>query len=445
MKTTTAAWLTAAFSYASVVKGATITYCPSNGNDVCFGVAVPSSSASQGSGNIYFQISAPTSYSWVALGTGGSMSNSNMFVMYQNGAGNVTISPRRGVGHNTPTLDTSSTAAQLTLLEGSGVTSDGKMVANVRCANCNSWNGGSMSLSGSSTGWIGAWKSGSSLATTSQSARITEHDDTVTFQLNLSQATVSSDSNPFVGSSESTDGGSGNDSGGGSGTGSDPNGDSGDGNGGAGGGVTVVAANNINAGVLAVHGVVMAVVFAALYPVGSFLMPLVGKWWLHAIWQTVAFILMWIGFGTGIKAANERRMLFNNAHTTFGAVVVVLLAVQPVLGWIHHQYFVRNGKRGVVSYAHIWWGRILLALGVINGGLGLQLTEQRNSLVIAYGVVAALAFAAWFIVKIVKTLSSGKTDGRRSKEPGSPRDDRYAEPPRRPYKESRKDRGARYV
>ena len=225
------------------------------------------------------------------------MSDSNLFVMYQDGNGNITLSPRRGTQHTTPSLDTSSTAAQLVLLDGSGV-SDGTMIANVRCSNCETWSAGSMSLGSTSSGWVGAWRSGSSLATTDQNARIIQHDDTVTFNIDLTQATVAKDSNPF------TDGEAGSGSGPGSGgTGSNSN---------SGGnnpntdGVTVLKANTISRSILAAHGVVMGLVFAALYPLGSLLMPLLGKWWLHAAWQTVAFILMWVGFGTGVRAANER-------------------------------------------------------------------------------------------------------------------------------------------
>lgn len=60
---------------------------------------------------------------------------------YTSGDGqNVTLSPRLGKGHTMPLHDDS---ANVTLLEGSGV-SNGKMTANVRCSNCNSWTGGTM-------------------------------------------------------------------------------------------------------------------------------------------------------------------------------------------------------------------------------------------------------------------------------------------------------------
>lgn len=82
-------------------------------DNICYSIAVPTSSASSNSGNIYFQLKAPTSYSWVALGTGSQMAGASIFVMYQDGNGNVTISPRLGTAHSQPQWDQSSTAAQL--------------------------------------------------------------------------------------------------------------------------------------------------------------------------------------------------------------------------------------------------------------------------------------------------------------------------------------------
>ena len=91
---------------------------------------IPEDTASSGIGDLFFQISAPSSYEWVALGQGTGMSGSNIFVIYTSTGGKgVTISPRLGTGHSMPNFND---AAQVTLLEGSGVSGD-KMVANVRC------------------------------------------------------------------------------------------------------------------------------------------------------------------------------------------------------------------------------------------------------------------------------------------------------------------------
>lgn len=392
MKHLSRPWLVAALLGACVVVGDPVQTCPSQG--LCYSIAVPTSSANAGEGNIYFQIQAPTSYQWVALGTGSGMSGSNIFLMYQDGKGNVTLSPRLGRRYDMPTLDTSSTAARLTLLAGSGVSADGStMTANVACSNCQSWNGGSMSLKSTGAGWIGAWKAGPSLATTNKAASIVQHDGNTQFRVDLSRATISSDSNPFV--STRTDTG-GNNSGSGSGSGNSNGSGSGSGRGGSssGGGI-IETTGSSRSTVLVAHGVIMALVMAALYPLGSLLMPLVGRWWVHGAWQVVAYCLMWAGFALGVVTARDRHMLLNQTHSVFGTVIVALFGIQPALGLLHHRHYLKTQARGPVSYVHIWWGRILMLLGVINGGLGLQLAQESNGPVIAYGVVAGVIFVCY--------------------------------------------------
>lgn len=411
--------LTAVFS-ANIVQGATVQYCPSSGGGICYTVGVPSSSASAGSGNIYFQITAPTTYQWVALGTGSGMANSNIFLMYQDGNGNLTLSPRRGTMRTMPTLDTSSTAAKLTLLAGSGVSTDGKtMTANVACANCQSWSGGTMSLASTSAGWIAAWKAGSSLSSTSKSATITQHDDTDRFSIDLTKATISTDSNPFVSTNTGGNSGNGNSTGSdtGSGSGSDSNSGS-SGSGSSGSGVTVVSGKP-SAAILTAHGLIMALVFVVLYPLGSLLMPLLGNWKVHGSFQIFVWCLMWAGFGLGIVTAKERNMLFTETHTVLGTVVACLLVIQPALGIAHHQYYVRNQKRGLVSYAHIWYGRILMLIGVINGGLGLQLAVAPDNLIIAYGVIAGIIFLVYTATKIFTYMRRKSAHSRGRKDDSS--------------------------
>lgn len=58
------------------------------------------------------------------------MSGANMFVLYTDASGtNVTLSPRLGTGHVEPEYNS---AAQVTILDGTGV-SDDTMTVNFRC------------------------------------------------------------------------------------------------------------------------------------------------------------------------------------------------------------------------------------------------------------------------------------------------------------------------
>ncbi|KAF2118305.1 hypothetical protein BDV96DRAFT_597152 [Lophiotrema nucula] len=174
--------------------------CPDN--DICFKLNIPTNTASSGSGNLFFQLSAPSSYEWVALGQGTSMVGSNIFVVYTSSGGkNVTISPRLGTSHIMPNFND---AAQVTLLDGSGV-SGGKMIANVRCSNCDSWDGGTADFTAGSGDWIfAAHSSGGPKDSDDQSASIQQHDTQNAFSWSYANAKGGDSINPFVSSSSTS-------------------------------------------------------------------------------------------------------------------------------------------------------------------------------------------------------------------------------------------------
>lgn len=193
-----------------------------------------------------------------------------MFIVYTDGSGNVTLSPRTGRGHNEPEY---SSDKGVELIEGSKASSS-EMVANIRCSDCSS-----LDLRGTNS-WIAAWKQGSSLDSTSLSESIAEHDNTDSFKVDFASATFSFSGNPFSGNS-STNSTSGSSDG------------------------VVSQGGDGGDTLLHVHGIVMAVIFVLAYPLGAVAMPLVGNWLLHAGWQVVAFIGTWVGFGVGYVLAKD--------------------------------------------------------------------------------------------------------------------------------------------
>ena len=127
------------------------------------------------------------------------MTDSNMFLVYQDGNGNVTLSHRQASGHTMPQVPTDSTVST-TLLEGSGV-GNGFMVANFRCDNCTTWKRSqTLDFTSDGTPMIGAWSEGDSLDSTDVDESISKHTGQVRiFSLDLSTAQKSSAGNPFVG------------------------------------------------------------------------------------------------------------------------------------------------------------------------------------------------------------------------------------------------------
>lgn len=107
-----------------------------------------------------------------------------------------------------------------------------------------------------------------------------------------------------------------------------------------------------------------------------------------------------------------------NAHPVIGIVVFAMLLVQPLLGYIHHRQFKRYQRRKVASHLHLWDGRIAMILGIINGGLGLRLAGARETLKLAYTIVAAITGGAWVILALLSECRRGrkKADTRRGDE-----------------------------
>lgn len=381
-----------------------------------FSVNIPSDTASSGSGPIYFQISAPSGTSWVAFGQGTRMSGSNMFVVYAQDSTNVTLSARLGTGHSMPQHDSS---AQVTLLEGSQVGSDGSLLANVRCDNCDSWSGGSMSFTDSASNWIYASRSGSALNSNDVSESISQHSSDDTFSLNLVTATGGSSTNPFIQQQSSASGTQ-------TGTGS-PSATS--------GASTPIASSSGNTGsspsssqgqdntdtLLSAHGIIMSVLFIALFPLISLTiyLPYTQKVrYIHAPLQILSTILLIAGMSLGI-VLGQRMGELDGYHMVIGFIVVACLVLfQPAMGVYQHMYYRRTGGHSAFGIAHRWLGRSMIMLGVINGGLGWQLRDNESAYV-PYAVVAVIVFLIYISVLIISWYMSGKS--RNMNEKGSDR------------------------
>ena len=132
------------------------------------------------------------------------MSGSNIFLVYQSADGNnVTLSPRLGTGYTMPNYNGD---AQVTLLEGSGV-KDGKMVANVRCDNCESWGSGSTAdFRGNEGNWVYAFKTGGAKRSDDVRAGISQHSEASPFEWDYANAKGGDSVNPLVNASPSSSG-----------------------------------------------------------------------------------------------------------------------------------------------------------------------------------------------------------------------------------------------
>ncbi|KAF1914600.1 hypothetical protein BDU57DRAFT_298651 [Ampelomyces quisqualis] len=166
--------------------------------------------------------------------------------------------------------------------------------------------------------------------------------------------------------------------------------------------------------VLIAHGVLAALTFVILFPVGSILIRLGtfrGVWIIHGGLQLFAYIVYIVAFGLGVWMVNNiPHNLLDHYHPVIGIVVFVLLFFQPILGVVHHLKFKKYSRRTVWSYGHLWLGRIVITLGIINGGLGMLLASDAPAFlgfrptqgqIIAYSVVAGIMWLLWVAAAII--------------------------------------------
>lgn len=158
---------------------------------------------------------------------------------------------------------------------------------------------------------------------------------------------------------------------------------------------------------LIAHGVLASLAFVILFPAGAIAIRLAsfpGVVWLHAAFQIFAYLVYIAAFGLGVYIASEMEML-DHHHPIIGIVVLILVFLQPFLGFLHHLLFKKYQSRTFWSYAHIWLGRIAVTLGIINGGLGLQWADSMNMSsrggIIAYAVIAVFVWLAWVTASFI--------------------------------------------
>jgi len=125
----------------------------------------------------------------------------------------------------------------------------------------------------------------------------------------------------------------------------------------------------------------------------------------HAPLQAFTLVLAIAGLGLGVYLGNQTGTL-GSYHPIIGFVIMAgLLFCQPLLGILQHLHFQKTGGKSLFAYIHRWFGRVVVALGIINGGLGFLLSGNNGNgagtgAIAAYAVVAAIIGVAYLLVLI---------------------------------------------
>jgi hypothetical protein len=112
------------------------------------------------------------------------------------------------------------------------------------------------------------------------------------------------------------------------------------------------------------------------------------------------------------RADDRRGQLWHWPHQVIGTALVALFLLQPLLGVLQHRQHRLRASRSPpaptsarrwppLARAHVWYGRALIAAGILNGGLGLLLAANaRPALRAVYAAVAALVAGAYLAAQL---------------------------------------------
>jgi len=81
-------------------------------------------------------------------------------------------------------------------------------------------------------------------------------------------------------------------------------------------------------------------------------------------------------------------------------VIASLLFIQASTGPVHHILYKKTNSPTTWGIVHRWLGRILMVLGAIEVGLGLQISRHKEKWIMAYSVLVSLFFGAWLIISL---------------------------------------------
>lgn len=326
-------------------------------------------------------MTAPTYYSYVALGFGTQMANSFMLVAYPAADGrHVTVSPRLGTGDTEPRFDSNYHVR----LNGNSTIYGSYIVASGTCVNCRSWPGGILNSNTNSQPMMYALgpSYAAPLASNDQGVTLQKHTAYGRFLLSTLQATGYGGTGALTSIDNQVN------------TGTQP--------------VNTYGANSPNGVVIndrdslgLAHGIVLAVAALVLAPVDIVLgsgrllasFPLV-----HAFCSLLYLLLLVAGLGTGIRASYEyvATQQFATAHQVLGFIAFFVGLLLLGLGIALHvgRALSSSGERGIVAVVHKWGTRFLWLLILIDGGLGLRLADASLGLVIGYSVLSGVTFLA---------------------------------------------------
>jgi Eukaryotic cytochrome b561. len=142
-----------------------------------------------------------------------------------------------------------------------------------------------------------------------------------------------------------------------------------------------------------IHGIALCVAFVIFMPIGVIFLrisPSSVRW--HWVNQTLATILVIIGmvFGFYLSTMYNKSESFNSAHQIIGIIVLAAVVLQWFIGFWHHILYKKFQRPTYYGIGHRYFGRIVIVLAIVNGGIGLTWSYATTGEVVAYSVIVGV-------------------------------------------------------
>lgn len=327
-------------------------------------------------GDIFFHMSAYaavqsniTAFSWMGIGFGSQMKGALMLIAYpsSNGTG-LTISPRIARGHSEPEFQEDIVVEKIFSDEyapAANQVKHGIMIAHAVCRNCTRWTTGALDLTNKRQPFIYALGAdpgkGDALESDDPDAALRRHSFYGHFEGDMTFAISTREHGRVPPPND---------------PGASPSG---------------VADTNFAYAFASkafdthedkewgpvLHGVIMSLAFILIFPSGALLMRVLRRigFLVHAGVQMVGGLLVIIGLGIGVYVSRQynHSRHFGTGHQALGLFIFAALIVQAGLGMVQHRIFRKTKQKTMFGIVHRFLGPITIILGLINGGLGLDL------------------------------------------------------------------------
>ncbi len=166
------------------------------------------------------------------------------------------------------------------------------------------------------------------------------------------------------------------------------------------------------------HGLLMVAAFLIFYPLGVYFIrsPKATAFNLHWTIQALGSMSVLVGAIIGYWQSHS----ISIPHQYFGILIFVAIAVQVLLGWRHHVTFLKIKAPTWMTKVHLWLGRVILPLGMLNVFFGLHLREYGWLTILLSVIVMLVELGALFIYVRHSKKRSGVRIGTRADKGAAP-------------------------